>query len=130
MASRIILLPRKLKDTFDKPPDKEAPGHVFLISAQAWINERPYSLCSFMPVATAKIFGSKIISRGSKPTFSVKIVYARLQISIFRLRVSACPFSSNAITTTAAPYLFTKAACSTNFLSPSFIEIELTTAFP
>ncbi len=36
-------------------------------------------------------------------TSSVRILYARRQISILRARVSACPCSSKAITTTAAP---------------------------
>ena len=56
-----------------------------------------------MPVAIAKMFGSKMMSSGGKPAFSVRIRYQRSQISVLRLSVSAWPFSSNAITTTAAP---------------------------
>ncbi len=61
------------------------------------------SSCSSIPVATARMFGSKIRSSGANPACSVRSRYARSQISTFRSTVSACPFSSNAITTTAAP---------------------------
>ena len=44
--------------------------------------------------------------------------------------MSAWPASSNAITTTAAPYLFTKLACFIKISSPSFKEIELTIGLP
>jgi len=44
--------------------------------------------------------------------------------------VSAWPFSSNAITTTAAPYLSARRAWRRNSSSPSFIEIELTIGLP
>ncbi len=57
----------------------------------------------FNPRRYGKIFGSKIISSGGKPTVSVNILYARRQISILRARVSACPVSSKAMTTMAAP---------------------------
>ena len=56
-----------------------------------------------MPVAIAKMFGSKMMSSGGKPTSSTRMRYARSQISILRAKVSAWPFSSNAITTAAAP---------------------------
>ena len=39
-------------------------------------------------------------------------------------------FSSNAMTTTAAPKLLQMMACSINFSSPSFREIELTIHLP
>src|SRR5438874_1551840 len=51
-------------------------------------------------------------------------------MSTLRSTVSACPFSSNAITTTPAPYARTRRACSRNGSSPSFSESELTTPFP
>ena len=63
----------------------------------------PYPLCSSMPVATAKMFGSNTMSSGGKPAFSVKSLYARAQIATLRSKVSAWPCSSKAITTTAAP---------------------------
>ena len=56
-----------------------------------------------MPVATAKMFGSKMMSSAGKPIRSVKIRYARSQMLTLRSMVSACPLSSKAMTTTAAP---------------------------
>src|SRR3990172_2470592 len=47
-----------------------------------------------------------------------------------RASVSACPFSSNAITTTAAPYLRTRFAWRRNGSSPSLRLIELTMPLP
>ena len=44
--------------------------------------------------------------------------------------MSAWPSSSKAITTAAAPYLRHSVACSTNFSSPSFSEMELTIGLP
>jgi len=52
-----------------------------------------------------------------------------LQINL-RAAVSAWPSSSNAITITAAPYLWHSRACSKKLSVPSFNEIELTTALP
>jgi hypothetical protein len=49
---------------------------------------------------------------------------------IFSSNVAAWPCSSNAITTTAAPYFNTFAAFSRNFSSPSFSEIEFTMPLP
>ena len=45
-------------------------------------------------------------------------------------RVSAWPFSSKAMTITAAPKLLQMTACSMNFSSPSLREIELTIHLP
>jgi hypothetical protein len=56
-----------------------------------------------MPVAMAKMFGSKMMSSGGKPTSSTRMRYARAQISVLRLKLSAWPCSSKAITTAAAP---------------------------
>jgi hypothetical protein len=47
-----------------------------------------------------------------------------------RSSVSAWPCSSNAITTTAAPYLRTRPAWRRNSSSPSFMLMELTTPLP
>ena len=44
-----------------------------------------------------------MMSPGSNPARSVSSRYARRQISTFRSAVAACPVSSNAITTAAAP---------------------------
>jgi hypothetical protein len=55
-----------------------------------------------MPVATAKMLGSKMMSSGGKPTLGQQVVGARADLDL-ALLVSAWPFSSKAITTTAAP---------------------------
>ena len=60
------------------------------------------SACSSIPVATARMFASKMMSSGAQPS-SVSSRYARSQIATFRSTVSACPCSSNAITITPAP---------------------------
>ena len=83
-----------------------------------------------MPVASAKQFGSKMMSSAGKPISSTRILYARSQICLRRSRLSAWPSSSKAITTAAAPYLRTSRACSRNLSSPSFMEIELTIGLP
>ena len=79
-----------------------------------------------MPVAIARMLGSKMMSDGSKPASSVSSRYARSQISTLRSTVSACPCSSNAITTTAAPYRLIRRAFSRKSSSPSFRLIEFT----
>jgi hypothetical protein len=56
-----------------------------------------------MPVAIAKMFGSKMMSSGGKPSLFGQELVGALQISVLRSSVSAWPCSSNAITTTAAP---------------------------
>ena len=83
-----------------------------------------------MPVPMAKMLGSKMMSSGGKPTSSVSIFQARTQIETRLSRESAWPFSSNAITITAAPYRSTVRACSMNASSPSFMLIEFTTPLP
>ena len=83
-----------------------------------------------MPVATVRTFGSKMMSSGGKPTFSVSSLYERSQTSILRSKVSAWPVSSKAITTTAAPYLRINEACSRNCSSPSLRLIEFTIPLP
>jgi hypothetical protein len=45
-----------------------------------------------MPVATAKMFGSKTMSSAGRPACSVSSRWARLQMSTFRSTVSAWPF--------------------------------------
>ena len=62
IASLSVSFPLKLKETLEIPPDIEEHGQQLLISLHASMNDFPYSLCSVMPVATAKTFGSKIIS--------------------------------------------------------------------
>ena len=83
-----------------------------------------------MPVATVRTFGSKMMSCGEKPISSVRMRYARVQIWTLRSIVSACPTSSKAMTTTAAPYRLISRACRLNASSPSFRLIELTIPLP
>ena len=71
-----------------------------------------------------------MMSPGGNPISSVSMRYDRVQISSFRSAVSACPFSSNAITITAAPYRRTSRAFVLNASSPSLRLIEFTTPFP
>ncbi len=86
--------------------------------------------CSSIPVATARMFGSRMTSSGANPASVVTRSYARPRISTLRSTVSACPRSSKAMTTTAAPNRRIVRACSRNGSSPSFSEIELTTPLP
>src|SRR3546814_4853382 len=83
-----------------------------------------------MPVAMAKTLGSKIMSSGGNPTSSTSKRYAMEQISMRRCRLSAWPCSSNAMTTTAAPYLRHRRACCRKGSTPSFMEMELTMDLP
>ena len=83
-----------------------------------------------MPVPIVRMFGSKMMSSGGKPTCSVRILYARCAIASRCSVDVAWPVSSNAITTTAAPKRRTISACRTNAASPSLSEIELTTPLP
>ena len=112
------------------PPLKLTPGHAALICVHASMKLMAYSLCSSSPVAIARMFGSKMMSVGSKSSFSVSSLYAREQISTLRATVSAWPVSSNAITTTPAPYCWTLRAFFRKSSSPSFRLIELTTGLP
>ena len=88
-----------------------------------------YSLCSSMPVATAKIFGSKMMSSGGNPTCSVRSWVRSTTNLHFRLYVSACPSSSNAMTITAAPYRRICRAFAKKSSSPSFKLIEFDDPF-
>ncbi len=112
------------------PPLVFTPGQRSLMSGSDSMNAFANSLCSSMPVATARTFESNTMSSGAKPTSSTSRRYARSQIATFRSTLSACPCSSNAITTTPAPYCRTIRACSRNASSPSFSDSELTTPFP
>ena len=74
MASLIILFPRKENETLDTPPLIDAPGKFSFIHFVARKKSTELLLCSSIPVATGKIFGSKIISVGENPTRSTKMV--------------------------------------------------------
>ncbi len=97
------MLPRKENDTFEMPPLALASGNFSRNRRTDSMKFTPYALCSSMPVATVRTFGSKMMSVGSKPTSSTRMRYARELISTLRSTVSACPCSSKAMTTTAAP---------------------------
>jgi hypothetical protein len=83
-----------------------------------------------MPVAIVNIFKSKIISYEGKFNSSVRILYALLHILTLSSTVAAYPYSSNAITITAAPYYKIVFAYYLNSSSPTFKEILLTIHFP
>src|SRR6056297_1051381 len=83
-----------------------------------------------MPVATAKMFGSKMMSSAGKPAVSVSSCQERRQISSRRSTFSAWPCSSKAITITAAPWRRISRAWCKNASSPSFRLIEFTTDLP
>ncbi len=50
------------------PPLVRAPGQRSLISGIASMNAFAYSLCSSIPVATARTFESKTMSSGGQPS--------------------------------------------------------------
>ena len=99
-----MLFPLNENDTLLTPPLTDIPGRflrkIFVDSK----NDVALILCSSIPVAMGKIFGSKIISFGLKFNSSTNILYALVHIETRRSVVSACPFSSKAITIQAAPY--------------------------
>ncbi len=70
MASRTTSLPRNENDRLLTPPLILTPGHVALMMRAASMKFFANSLCSSMPVAIARMFGSKMMSVGSNPTCS------------------------------------------------------------
>ena len=70
------------------------------------------------------------MSCGAISAFSVRSLYALAQISVFLLKSVACPCSSKAMTTMAAPSLWISLALPMNASSPSFRLMELTIDFP
>ena len=83
-----------------------------------------------MPVAIAKMLGSRMMSALVKPACSVSSRWARVRTSIRRSTESAWPCSSKAMTTAAAPYRRHSRAWRRNSSSPSLRLIELTTPRP
>ena len=83
-----------------------------------------------MPVAIAKMLGSRMMSVVRKPARSVSSRWARVRTSTRRSTVSAWPCSSNAMTTAAAPYRRHSRAWRRNSSSPSLRLIEFTTPRP
>ena len=81
-------------------------------------------------MATVRTLGSKMMSSGGNPICWVSRSYARRQIRTLSSISTAWPDSSNAITTTAAPYRRISCARRRNSASPSFRLIELTIDLP
>ena len=71
IASRTRSLPRNANDTLDTPPLIRASGSSALRRRVASKNEIAYCACSSMPVAIAKMLGSRMISSGANPACSV-----------------------------------------------------------
>ena len=71
MASRTTALPRNEKERFETPPLVSEPGQRSLISPCASMKLRAKRSCSCMPVATARMFASKMSSSGRKPASPV-----------------------------------------------------------
>ena len=89
IARRTVSFPRNEKLRFDTPPETFAPGHRRLISRVDSMNAFAYSLCSSIPVATARMFGSTMTSSGSNPARSTRSRNERSAIESLRSTVSA-----------------------------------------
>ena len=89
-----------------------------------------YLACSSIPVPMDSMFTSKIMFSGETPAFSVRSLYALSHISIFLWYVVACPSSSKAMMTIAAPNELIALAFSTNAFSPSLRLMEFTIHLP
>ena len=67
IASRTTSLPRNEKERLLTPPLILTPGQLSLIRRVASMKLMAYFACSSSPVAMARMFGSKMMSLGSKP---------------------------------------------------------------
>lgn len=56
----------------------KAPGQTCLISLTTPMKFTPYALCSSIPVTSVKMLASKIISHGSKSSFSTRRDHRRV----------------------------------------------------
>ena len=130
MASRTVLFPRNANDRLETPPEVSAPGRFVFIHLTASMKSTPYLACSLIPVPIERMLTSKIMSSGSTPASSVSSLYALSHISIFLSYVVACPCSSKAITTIAAPRLLIVLAFSTKASGPSLRLMEFTIHLP
>ena len=65
IAWRTGSFPRNEKDRLETPPETFTPGQRRLISRVPSMNALAKSLCSSIPVAIARMFGSKMMSDGS-----------------------------------------------------------------
>ena len=73
MASRTLLLPRNENETLLTPPETPAYGRFSRIHLVALKKSKAFNLCSSIPVATGKIFGSKMMSWAGKCTSFTRI---------------------------------------------------------
>ncbi len=80
IASLTVLFPLNENERLLTPPLILQPGHSFLIIFVASMKFLAKLLCSSIPVAIAKMLGSKMISVGLKFSPSVRIWYALLHI--------------------------------------------------
>ena len=113
------------------PPLVRAPGQRSLISGSASMNAFANSLCSSIPVATARTFGSKTMSSGAKPASSIEqpvraladldLALDGVGLALARRRPSRRPRRRSGGSCRA---------CSRNGSSPSLSEIELTIPLP
>ena len=67
IARRTGSFPRNENERLDTPPLTFTPGHRCLISRVASMNAFANSLCSSIPVPTARMFGSMMMSLGVEP---------------------------------------------------------------
>ena len=111
------------------PPLVRAPGHRSLISGSASMNAFANSSCSSIPVATARMFGSKIDVLGREPGLlgqePVRAL-ADLDLALDRLRLALLVERHD--DDAGAVARGSCRACSRNGSSPSLSEIELTIA--
>ena len=91
IASRTASFPRNANERFETPPETSAPGQRSFSSGIASMNAFAKPACSSIPVATARMFGSRTMSSGANPAVPVSRSYARPRISTLRSTVSACP---------------------------------------
>jgi hypothetical protein len=72
MARRTGSFPRKEKERFETPPLTLTPGQRRLISRVDSMKALANSLCSSMPVATARMLGSMMIPLGEQPVRTLR----------------------------------------------------------
>ena len=130
MASRTALLPRKEKETLDRPPEIEACGK-FTFNEPTGLNK------------VNAVLGVLLNPRGHREDIGVEDdVFWRKTSNLSQQFVASSAdfifsgegiglaFSSKAITTTAAPNFMQIRACSRNSSSPALRLIELTMHLP
>jgi hypothetical protein len=71
MAWRTPSLPRNENDRLETPPEHVRVGQLLLDLPRRLDEGEPIAVVLLDAVATAKMLGSKMMSSGGKPTFSV-----------------------------------------------------------